>query len=1289
MEAATVQRQPIDKAARAAAPAAPKPLLPLALATGATAGLPLFMRPATGAGSAAPPPGRAPSVQRLCRECADEADAAKAWRTGLTIGPADDPLEREADAVAARVQSLSPLRGAAPAGEGRQEKRSVPGSSAAVRRLCSSCSGQLPDEQLLTLAPQRVQRKAEGESALPAPDAVAAAIHSPAGGTPLPGAFRWRAETVLGLDLGGVRVHQDPASEAAAMSINARAFTHGEHIYLGRGQSAHETHLMAHEAAHVAQQSGASPAAKGIQRLPGDEEEGFWSSAAQGVVAGGRTLLGYGEAGARAVGEGVGSLVEAGGQAVSAAGGMARDAAIGFLEERAPGALAFFRGLRDFVAEGVSAGFDSLFPGVAASYEEGGLGGALEYIFVDLAGGAVRGIGSFAAGTCAAVGEAAQWLLDAGARLGGEAIAAVSAGATAVAGFLNGLWERFGAPAAEAIRGFIGGIWESITETVSGWWERLEPVRTAVAEAWDWLVGTILGGMRSLNDLLTEVFAWAVEKWNKLRGQLLPFMGYAKALAVVLLLLSPMGPFVAAGAAIYGLYRLVLYLWQAWGRPLTAEIRQLLVDEVLPAIMDGLALVEEKIGAAGQWLAGLAGQLASFGVALLDAIGGLPVLRLAQRTIAGIQRQLQRFGDRVGELVGQFVATLGQFLRSAWQFLQPILEFLRQIVLVGLFGPLAILDDGVWTSVNRIAAFAMSVPCVRELAGLMQLPAILDYAGRFRAMMQSAWRIVENPEPIWQALHDALAPMVASVPGIVAETMARMIYPHEQEHRRGVEAHLLPAVDHLMSDWWGELKKMGWTLLWPWDEVAERFPLLLQHGREAITHLFDLEIGDAIDSALLMVQDVNTVLGAVWGWFALAAVLIGGVLGAFGVAFSGGTSIGAGMAAGWALAEQVGIGLLVSVAATEMAIIGKAMFDIRFTNAIIEDDERRADANDGDYRNIANSTFTLAVVTALMVLGALAGKLASSIWGKVRGLRARARGAGEAAPGEAPAGGRPAEPAPAELARTNDLLRQRVRDPNNVRSVSDPELSARYDAEVRVGDHVYRRSRSNRTWCRFSTRRCGIDLGDVNARVDAALPKAQGGPGGSDLGTRASGRPRATPEPDPTPPSAAEVARARALGDAKPPRFTRLGDVWRWLRYRAAKGRKGFSEWLESSRGSRSGGPNHQAIQDRLLANGGDPEVPIGSNAADARWPQGTNGAARDTYHQIGELNEVRGDPINRERVNFEDMFNHFRRRGQDVEFWFWDRNNPGATEPVFRARTNRPLNEQLPAGWERAVRKR
>jgi hypothetical protein len=67
-------------------------------------------------------------------------------------------------------------------------------------------------------------------------------------------------EPVLGADLSHVRVHQGEADRATAGLLGARAFTHGSDIWMGPRESSSDLTLMAHEAAHVVQQSGTSGA---------------------------------------------------------------------------------------------------------------------------------------------------------------------------------------------------------------------------------------------------------------------------------------------------------------------------------------------------------------------------------------------------------------------------------------------------------------------------------------------------------------------------------------------------------------------------------------------------------------------------------------------------------------------------------------------------------------------------------------------------------------------------------------------------------------------------------------------------------------------------------------------------------------------------------------------------------------------------------------------------------------------------------------------------------------------
>lgn len=92
-----------------------------------------------------------------------------------------------------------------------------------------------------------------GGSAGVSPSKPARARMDASGGRPLTGANQAMAQAALGEDAGKVRVHDDPASQLTAASMQARAFADGADIWLGPGESEHDRELMAHELAHVAQ----------------------------------------------------------------------------------------------------------------------------------------------------------------------------------------------------------------------------------------------------------------------------------------------------------------------------------------------------------------------------------------------------------------------------------------------------------------------------------------------------------------------------------------------------------------------------------------------------------------------------------------------------------------------------------------------------------------------------------------------------------------------------------------------------------------------------------------------------------------------------------------------------------------------------------------------------------------------------------------------------------------------------------------------------------------------------
>ena len=182
--------------------------------TGVPAGMPLFLR----AG--------------LQRKCACQGDSAGGCaeceeKRKLAIGAVNDPLELEADRVALQVMRTAAHTGSKP--QLKSGGTATPGGEA--------------------------------------PAIVHDVVRSP--GTQLDRASQTFFGPRFGRDFSHVRIHDDHWAAESARSVDALAYTVGEHIVLGNGQSGHASEsgrqLLAHELTHVVQQGGAAPL---VQRTP-------------------------------------------------------------------------------------------------------------------------------------------------------------------------------------------------------------------------------------------------------------------------------------------------------------------------------------------------------------------------------------------------------------------------------------------------------------------------------------------------------------------------------------------------------------------------------------------------------------------------------------------------------------------------------------------------------------------------------------------------------------------------------------------------------------------------------------------------------------------------------------------------------------------------------------------------------------------------------------------------------------------------------------------------------------
>lgn len=205
-------------------------------------------------------------VQALFRPVEDDEGTTDLLRQvqSLELGAPGDKYEQEADRVANQVvQNLSAAKSTVSAfGLERGPQDAV---SAKIVSLLSNLAGgtqpAIAHSGHGTANLLRVHALDKGASSVmrEVPAAVGTQIEQSKGqGAPLPASVQKTMSAQLGHDFSQVRVKSGDRAAGMSQQLGARAFTHGSDIWLGHGESASDTHLMAHELTHVVQQ-GAAP----------------------------------------------------------------------------------------------------------------------------------------------------------------------------------------------------------------------------------------------------------------------------------------------------------------------------------------------------------------------------------------------------------------------------------------------------------------------------------------------------------------------------------------------------------------------------------------------------------------------------------------------------------------------------------------------------------------------------------------------------------------------------------------------------------------------------------------------------------------------------------------------------------------------------------------------------------------------------------------------------------------------------------------------------------------------
>ncbi|KPL89358.1 eCIS core domain-containing protein [Ardenticatena maritima] len=607
------------------------------------------------------------------------------------VQPAHDAYEREADEAAARVL------------DGRSAGR--------LSAVTPAPPADPADAPPWRLAP--TSALAVDERALRPPDA----------GEALPAPHRRRLERGFGVSLRHVRLHNSPAARRQAAALGARAFTHGEHIWLGPNASPHDAHLLAHETAHVVQQ-GAAPRDHAppptrppvIQRLFGIS----WDDVA-------------GVAGA-VYDNTLGVVVDAAGQVLEWTGDMIWT----LIEKVAPDALVSLlreimeKGIIGFLTEKVRAVFNALFGGIE---DQSGTLASLFAFFGMLFTSMQTILAGLLSGDCEPLFGAVRTLIEVVKNLASDAWDAIKDFFAPVGDFFADLWKKLGAPLVEWIGDVAGDIWDEIQQIGRDLWAWTEPVRDAVGRAWTWIKEQLGFGGTGEGESEGGLVQWITEKageaWDAIKETLAPVLEPIQGFIAKVQALLPLDAIQNLRDTAESFGNDAADADDGLGGPEDMTQKQdMLRERLLPAILNGMNAIVAAIGRAGAWVQSTIGDIAGTVLGMFQSMRESEWLRPLVGLLGWVEQGVQSLANWAIETVGAFFNGLTQAIQYAKGFVKPVLNMLRKLV--------AVVSDVIGALPDLILGpFWRLIPeCVRNVVKDFVVNHILSHVPFFSALVE-------------------------------------------------------------------------------------------------------------------------------------------------------------------------------------------------------------------------------------------------------------------------------------------------------------------------------------------------------------------------------------------------------------------------------------------------------------------------------------------------------------------------------------------------------------------------
>jgi phage-related protein len=519
-------------------------------------------------------------------------------------------------------------------------------------------------------------------------------------GRPLPAEVARAIEQGLGVDASAVRVHDDAVANEAARKRGVRAFAFGTDVYLGRSERATDLQLMAHEVAHIVQQTG-RPALQLFTSSPVADPLEREAQTAGAAVARGESTTVTGRTAPREQG----GLLSWARDRLDDLENWVEDKFWDLADEVLPSTLVrilrygIFKWLKDKIADAARFLFETLMRPVNA---------VVNFIrdvvahfkqLVDWMAGAVK---KLMKGDCSSIAEAADTIVSVVKGIGMPIVDKVKEIVGAIGDFFKGIWKNYLSKAWEWLKDLGGAIWDAIKWLGEKLWELTKPIRDLAARAWNWLKSKIFGdeggGAEGENGLIAWVKGKAEAAWDWAKEKLEPIKKPLIVIGVVVLALSPAGPVIAIGAAVGGLIKGAQWIGQKL-RDRNSVIRErgYLQGVIIPGIMGAVNAVWAAITKAASFLTGLFGAAVS---GLGSAVGGLAGSIFS--FLAGLVGRILGVFKQLAAWAAEMVGVLAGWIKSGFDrlrgFLQPLLDVIIAVgaVIADVFNIVKLIFTKAW-----------------------------------------------------------------------------------------------------------------------------------------------------------------------------------------------------------------------------------------------------------------------------------------------------------------------------------------------------------------------------------------------------------------------------------------------------------------------------------------------------------------------------------------------------------------------------------------------------------------